>query len=132
MSARVSFDYALVRVVPRIDRGEALNAGVVLYCLKRDFLGARMALDESRLLSLWPQVDVALVRDHLDALCRVASGEASASPITRLTQRERWHWIVAPRSTIIQISAVHSGLCEDPDATLTRLVDTLVRVPTAG
>lgn len=129
MSARVSFDYAIVRVVPRVDRGELLNAGVVLYCLKRDFLAAEIALDEARLKALWPSIDAELVRAHLDAIPRVAAGLRDAGPIARLTQRERWHWLVAPRSTVIQLSPVHSGMCDEPAQALGRLVDRLVRVP---
>ncbi|MFO0747069.1 MAG: DUF3037 domain-containing protein [Myxococcota bacterium] len=131
MSARVSFDYAIVRVVPRVDRGELLNAGVVLYCLKRDFLEARLLLDEARLVALWPAIDAGLVRSHLDAVARIAAGDATAGAVARLTQRERWHWIVSPRSTIIQMSPVHSGLTTDPTTTLAHLVDCLVRTPTA-
>lgn len=131
MSERTSFDYCIIRVVPRVERGEQLNAGVLLYCLKRDFLGVGLALDEARLRALWPGIDLELVRSHLAALARVSAGEPDAGPVARLTQRERWHWLVAPRSTIIQMSPVHSGLCVDPGATLAHLVDRLVRCPPA-
>lgn len=127
MPERTSFDYAIVRVVPRVDRGELMNVGVMLYALKRDFLEARFAVDEARLRALWPSIDLALVCDHLDAFARVARGEVSAGPIARLTQRERWHWLVAPRSTILQVSAVHSGVCEDPAKKLEHLFERLVR-----
>jgi len=129
VSERSSFDYALVRVVPRVERGEQLNVGVLLYCLKRDFLEVGLALDEPRLLALWPHIDLPLVQSHLAAMPRICAGDASAGPVARLTQRERWHWLVAPRSTIIQVSPVHSGLSLDPRATLAHLVDTLVRCP---
>lgn len=130
MSERSSFDYALVRVVPRIERGEQLNVGVLLYCLKRDFLEIGLALDEARLTALWPHIDLPLVKSHLAAMPRICAGDASAGPVARLSQRERWHWLVAPRSTIIQVSPVHSGLSLDPSATLEHLVATLVRCPT--
>lgn len=131
MSERTSFDYSIIRVVPRVDRGEQLNAGVLLYCLKKDFLAAGLALDEARLSALWPGVDLELVRTHLSAIARVCAADPEAGPVARLTQRERWHWLVAPRSTIIQMSPVHSGLSVDPGATLAHLVDRLVRCPPA-
>jgi Protein of unknown function (DUF3037) len=124
-----AFDYAVVRVVPRVDRGEFINAGVVLYCLSQRFLGALVQLDEGRLLALAPEVDLALVRSHLEALPRICAGGADAGPIGQLTQRERWHWLVAPRSTILQTSPVHSGLCEDPPQALEHLMDRMVRAP---
>ena len=127
MSERSSFDYAIVRVVPRVERGEQLNVGVLLYCLKRDFLDVGIVLDTGRLCALWPHVDVAMVEEHLAAIPRICAGDRDAGPIARLTQRERWHWLVAPRSTMIQVSPVHSGLCLDPRETLARLVDKLVR-----
>lgn len=124
-----SFDYAVVRVVPRVERGEFINAGVVLYCLAEGFLGARVELDEARLLALAPEVDVSLVREHLLALPRVCAGGPEAGPIGQLPQKERWHWLVAPRSTMLQTSPVHSGLCEDPGLALEHLMDTMVRPP---
>lgn len=127
MSERTSFEYAIVRVVPRVERGEQLNVGVLLYCLKRDFLDVGLVLDARRWVALWPGIDVALVEQHLLAMPRVCAGDATAGPIAKLTQRERWHWLTAPRSTMIQVSPVHSGICSDPRETLGRLVDTLVR-----
>jgi hypothetical protein len=116
-----SFDYAVLRVVPRVDREEFVNAGVVVFCAEQPFLGARVHIDELRLKALWPALDIDLVRQHLEAVPRICSGDPSAGPIARLTPRERFHWLVAPRSTIIQVSAVHSGLCETPSAALDRL-----------
>ncbi len=127
MSERSSFDYAIVRVVPRVERGEQLNVGVLLYCLKHDFLEVGLALDKVRLAALWPHIDLAMIEEHLAAIPRICAGDRDAGPIARLTQRERWHWLVAPRSTMIQVSPVHSGLCLDPRETLTKLVDKLVR-----
>ncbi|MDE1178652.1 MAG: DUF3037 domain-containing protein [Edaphobacter sp.] len=112
MPVTSSFDYAVVRVVPRVERGEFINAGVIVFCLEHKFLEARVIVDEPRLKALWPAIDLALVRRHLEAIPRVAAGDPAAGPIARLSQRERFHWLVSPRSTIIQVSPVHTGLCE--------------------
>lgn len=125
--ARSAYQYAIVRVVPRVERGECLNAGVILLCRPRRFLEARMALDEGRLSAFSPDLDLGVVRTHLDAIERIAAGEPSAGPIARMGLGERFHWLVSPSSTIIQPSDVHTGLCEDPAAELEHLVDTLVR-----
>jgi len=124
-----SFDYAVVRVVPRVERQESINAGVILFCLERDFLQARVEVDESRLRALWPGTDVDLVRQHLEAIPRICAGSPEGGPIARLSLRERFHWLVAPRSTIIQVSPVHSGLCESPEWTLEELFRQMVAVP---
>ncbi len=121
------FQYAIVRVVPRVERGECLNAGVVLFCRPRRFLAARTELDETRLLALAPDVDLPAVRGHLDALCRIAAGDPAAGPIAALPPSERFHWLVAPASTIIQCSPVHTGLTDDPEAELEHLLARLVR-----
>jgi hypothetical protein len=120
------FQYAIVRVVPRVERGECLNAGVVLFCRPRRFLGARVALDDERLRALAPDVDAAAVRGHLEAFRRIADGSPDAGPIAALPASERFHWLVAPASTIIQCSPVHTGLSDDPEAELDRLVARLV------
>jgi Protein of unknown function (DUF3037) len=124
-----SFDYAIIRVVPRVERGESLNAGVILFCLKQDFLAARVGVDETRLRTLWPETDPDLVRQHLAAIPRICAGSPDGGPIARLSLRERFHWLVSPRSTIIQVSAVHAGLCEDPQRELDELFDRMVLVP---
>ena len=129
MPALSSFDYAVVRVVPRVERQESINAGVILFCLERDFLQARVEVDESRLRALWPGTDVDLVRQHLEAIPRICAGSPEGGPIARLSLRERFHWLVAPRSTIIQVSPVHSGLCESPEWTLEELFRQMVAVP---
>ena len=129
MPALSSFDYAVVRVVPRVERQEFLNAGVILFCLERDFLQARVAVDEARLRALWPETDVALVRQHLEAIPRICAGSPDGGPIARLSLRERFHWLVAPRSTILQVSPVHSGLSESPERTLEELFRQMVAVP---
>ncbi len=124
-----SFDYAILRIVPRVEREERINAGVILFCLERDFLQARVELDEGRLRVLWPATDIELVRQHLEAIPRICAGNPDAGPIARLTQRERFHWLVFPRSTMIQVSPVHSGLSEQPDRTLDELFRRMVQMP---
>jgi hypothetical protein len=126
-----TYDYAVVRVVPKVERAEFVNVGVILSCPSRDFLDARIELDECRVHALDPTVDLPTVRRHLEAIPIVCRGGAQAGPIGRLTSRERFHWLVAPRSTIIQTSPVHTGRCSDPAATLERLLDTMVRAPKA-
>ena len=123
---RSPFQYALLRVVPRVERGECLNAGVVLFCRPRGFLAARVGLDEPRLAALAPDLAAALVRSHLDALARVVAGDRAGGPIAALAPSERFGWLVAPSSTVVQPSAVHTGLCADPAATLERLFARLV------
>jgi hypothetical protein len=120
-----SFDYATIRVVPRVECEEFINVGVVVFCLQRKFLEARVHVDEARLRALWREIDVELVRRHLRAVCLVCSGDPEAGPMAELTQRERFHWVVAPRSTMIQTSAVHTGLTEAPAATLEGLMGRL-------
>jgi hypothetical protein len=124
---RSQFTYAILRVVPRIERGECFNAGVVLYCQERDFLAVRAFLDERRLAALADDVAPAAVRAHLDALVRIAEGAADAGPIAALPPAQRFGWLVSPSSTIVQPSAVHSGLCDEPAATLDELFTDLVK-----
>jgi hypothetical protein len=126
-----SFDYAVVRVVPRVERQEFVNVGVIVFCLERKYLGARIHIDEQRLRALWPEVDLDLVRQHLQAFPNICEGKPEAGPIAQLSLRERFHWLVAPRSTIIQVSPVHSGLCEAPEDVLDRLFEQFVTVPQA-
>jgi len=128
------FSYAILRVVPRVERGERFNAGVVLYCRQRDFLGVKVALDEARLRALAPDASADDLRAHLDALVHVAQGDPDCGPIATLPQSERFGWLVAPSSTIIQPSRVHTGLSEDPQATLVALFADLVEpvVPDPG
>jgi hypothetical protein len=127
MPERCSFDYAVVRVVPRVDRGEFLNAGVILFCRAKRFLGARIELDRERLAALAPSFDPAEAELHLESILRVAAGGEAAGPLGRLSERERFDWLVAPRSTIIQTSPVHSGLATDPETALEHLMDRMVR-----
>jgi hypothetical protein len=124
-----SFDYAVVRVMPRVERGELINAGVILFCLEKDFLQARVEVNEERLRALWPGTDLDLIRQHLEAIPRIALGAQEAGPIARLTIRERFRWLVAPRSTMIQVSPVHAGLCAQPELALDELFRQMVLLP---
>jgi hypothetical protein len=129
MPAHSSFDYAVIRVVPRVERGEMVNAGVILFCLERDFLQARVEVNEPRLRALWPEIDLELVRQHLEAIPKICAGSPEAGPIARLLLRERFHWLVAPRSTMIQVSPVHAGLCDTPERALDELFCQAVQLP---
>lgn len=120
MSA-TTFDYAILRVVPRVDREEFINAGIVVFCLEKRYLEARVYLNTDRLKALWPDVDIDMVREHLDAIPRICAGDPAAGPIAKLSQRERFHWLTAPRSTIIQPSPVHAGVWDQADGLLDRL-----------
>jgi hypothetical protein len=120
------FSYAILRVVPRVERGERLNVGVVVFCRPLGYLGAKTGLDAQRLRALAPDLDPALVLPHLAAIERIAAGDADAGPIARLDLTDRFHWLTAPSSTIIQPSEVHTGLCEDPASQLDRVYDELV------
>ena len=125
-SPSAEFQYALLRVVPRLERGEQINAGVVLFARRLGFLEARVRLDAERLRALAPDVDPAPLARQLDAIARVAAGDPAAGPIAHLPQSERFSWIVAPSSTAIQPSPVHMGLCGEPAETLERLFGELV------
>jgi hypothetical protein len=117
-----SFDYAIVRVVPRVERAEFVNAGVILFCRTRNYLDTRISLDHERLRSIAPDIDLEEVERHLKLITRVCRGGVEGGPIGLLSPSERFHWLTAPRSTVIQTSPVHSGLCTDTDATLERLL----------
>ena len=127
MPADVTYDYAVVRVVPRVDRGEQVNVGVILSCADTDFLDARIEVDEAVLRAIDPAIDVATVRANLAVIPAVCRGGPDAGPIGALPARQRFRWLVAPRSTIIQPSAVHTGRTTDPAACLEHLMDQLVR-----
>ena len=117
----VRFEYAVLQVVPRVDRGEAVNGGVVLFCRARRFLGARVGLGEAReaaLRLLAPDLDLELVRERLATVPLICAGAPDSGPIGQLTQAERFHWVVAPQSTIVQPGPVHTGICRDPAAAL--------------
>jgi hypothetical protein len=123
---RSPFAYAIVRIVPHVERGETMNAGVVLLCRPRRYLGARVDLDESRLRALAPDCDAAEIRRHLEAIPRIAAGDRDAGPIAALSQPERFHWLVAPASTVVQPGDVHTGMTADPAETLEHLFATMV------
>ena len=122
-----TYDYAIIRVIPRVEREEFVNVGVIVSCPATGFLEARIELDEQRLLALDTTLDIATVRDHLAAIPTICVGGEQAGPLGQLSQRERFHWLVAPRSTVIQISPVHTGCCKDPTAALEHLLDAMVR-----
>lgn len=122
------FQYAVFRVVPRIEREEFVNAGVILFCRTCGYLAARVGVDRDRLLALAPGANLPAIEKHLDVRVRTAAGDPGAGPISALSQSERFHWLVAPSSTVIQSSPVHSGLCEDPEQTLDHLFNELVNV----
>lgn len=122
-----TYDYAIIRVVPRVEREEFINVGVIVSCPARKFLEARIELDEQRLKVFAPALDVESIRPHLAAIPAICAGGAQAGPIGQLTQRERFYWLIAPRSTIIQTSPAHTGYCRNPGDVLERLLDTMVR-----
>ncbi len=128
MPERHAFDYAVVRVVPHVERGEFLNVGVILSCQSADFLKARFYLDAGRLSLLAPELDLEEVQNHLEAIRLICEGGEQAGAIGRLPRRARFDWLVAPRSTIIQTSAVHTGLCHDPEEALEKLLGKMVKV----
>jgi len=122
------YDYAIFRVVPRVEREEFVNVGVIVSCPAQEFLGARVEIDEQRLLALDPGLDIESIRAHLATIPAICEGGPDAGPIGQLSQRERFHWLVSPRSTTIQISPVHSGQCKDPEEVLDQLLQTMVRI----
>lgn len=129
MPAISSYDYAIIRVVPYVERGECLNVGVILFCRTRRFLGMLVHFDAPRLLAVAPRLDIESVQYHLSTFSLICSGAQEAGPIAQLTPSERFHWLVSPRSTIIQTSPVHSGLCTDPEAALQHLLKKMVLLP---
>jgi hypothetical protein len=124
-----SYDYAIVRVVPRVEREEFVNVGAIVSCPALDFLQARIEVDEQRLRALDPAIDIDAIRTHLASIPAICSGGSQGGPIGRLSRRERFDWLVAPRSTIIQTSKVHTGRCSDPAVLLEHLLNTMVRRP---
>jgi hypothetical protein len=124
-----SYDYAVVRVVPRVERGEFVNAGVIVKCAAQGFLRARIELDEARLRALDPAADLDAIRAALAAIQVICVGGPAAGALGALSLRERFDWLVAPRSSILQTSPVHVGRCEDPEATLAHLLQRMVRAP---
>lgn len=127
MRAPCSYDYAVIRVVPRVDREEFVNVGVIVSCPSQDYLGALIEVDEARLRALFPGIDLQAVHDNLASIPAICAGGAGSGPIGRLTPRERFHWLVAARSTMIQTSSVHTGRCDEPEKLLEQLLRKMVR-----
>lgn len=123
MPAQHPFNYVIVRVVPSVERGEYVNAGVILFCRTLGYLAARVELNRERLLALDPDCQVDAIRQHLELIPRICSG---GGPIGKLSLSERFHWLASPRSTVVQVSDIHAGLCEDPADTLNRMFEMLV------
>ena len=122
-----TYDYAIIRVVPKVEREEFVNVGAIVSCPGNGFLDARIELDEKRIKALDPTADLDQIRAHLETIPAICAGGKDAGPIGQLPQRERFHWLVAPRSTVIQTSPVHTGSCKDPAALLEHLLETMVR-----
>jgi hypothetical protein len=129
--ADFTYDYSVVRVVPRVDRGEQVNVGVILSCVDLDYLDARIEINEAVIVALDPAIDLEAMRANLDTIPKVCRGGQEAGPIGELPARGRFRWLVSPRSTIIQPSPVHTGRTTDPAACLEKLMDRLVRRPSA-
>ena len=127
MHALRTYDYAVIRVVPRVERGEFMNAGIILSCDVERILLAGIELDEKALLAVDPHADLDLVRSALQSIPAICTGGEAAGDIGKLSARERFHWLVAPRSTIVQTSPVHTGRCAEPAAALEHLMQTMVR-----
>ncbi len=127
MPDQSSFDYAIVRIVPQVEREEFVNAGVILRCRERRFLAARVALDRARLCALAPDLDQEMVQVELDLIPLVCAGGPAAGAISELNQAERFRWLTSPRSTTVQVSPVHCGLCDDPQAALDDLFEKMVK-----
>src|SRR5215831_7917097 len=126
MHATNSYDYALIRLVPSVERGECLNVGVILFCRTLGYLGARFQLNAARALALAPDLDLPSIKQQLDTIKHLCEGGPEAGPLGQMSQSERFHWLVSPRSTIIQISPVHEGVCDDPEVALEHLLKTMV------
>ena len=127
-----TYDYAVIRVVPRVEREEFVNVGVIVSCPAHGFLTARIELDVARVRALDPALDVEALRTHLATIPRICAGGEDAGPLGRLSPRERFRWLTAPRSTLIQCSPAHTGQCDDPEALVAHLLATMVRTPAAA
>ncbi len=138
MHTNASFDYAVLRVVPRVEREEFINAGVILYCRERRYLSCRIALDTARLAALHPEADHDVIREHLNAIASICRGHPDGGPVAALPQHERFHWLTAPRSTVLQTSPIRSGICPregseyDLDGRLDEIAASALPPPRAG
>ncbi len=128
MQERTLYEYAVIRVLPRVDREEFINVGVIVYCQSLEYLRAECSIDESRLLPFAAGSDLTEVREHLSSVCRICSGSEDSGPIGKMSLGERFRWLTAPRSTVVQTSPVHTGFTDDPDLTLKKLVSKLVEL----
>ena len=126
MQERTLYEYAVIRVLPRVDREEFINVGVIVYCQSLDFLRAECSINEDRLSSFAAGSDLTEVEEHLRSVCRICSGADGSGPIGKMSLGERFRWLTAPRSTVVQTSAVHTGFTNDPEETLRKLVQRLV------
>lgn len=123
------FDYAIIRVVPRVERGEQINVGVIVSCPVRDYLAAEIAFDHTRIAAAFPWLNLDEIAEALSTIPLVAAADPRGGPIAAMPRSERFHWLVAPRSAVIQTSAVHTGLCDDPERVLAKLMAQLVLPP---
>ena len=130
-SPTVWYSYAIIRVVPRVERGECLNVGVLLFVREAGYLAARIELDPVRVQALAPGADVALLERHLQTFSAICAGRPEGGPLAALPPSDRFHWLTAPRSTVIQTAPVHVGTTADPEATLEDLLEAFVRPPSA-
>ncbi len=127
MSNNYFYDYVIIRVVPKVEREEFINVGVILSCKEKKFLKARFELNDEKLKSFSQEMDLEMIKNHLKAIEEISAGSENAGPIGKLSQMERFHWLSSPKSTIIQTSAVHSGYCKNPADTLEHLIKTMVK-----
>jgi hypothetical protein len=132
VQGQYKYDYAVVRIVPKVERGEFINAGIILSCPEVNFLEARIELDEHRLKIIDSAPDIEVIKEHLAVIPLICKGGENAGPIGSLILRERFHWLTSPRSTVIQTSPVHSGYCVSPETALEKLMDKMVRMHAAG
>ena len=126
MQGRYLFEYAIIRIVPRVEREEFLNVGIVLYCRERNYLNTKFSINKERLNSLWAETDCTEVEAHLQSFEKISAGEKAGGAIAALDMASRFRWLTATRSTIIQTSKVHPGFCEDPNETIEKLYRQLV------
>ncbi len=127
MGSDYFYDYAVIRIVPKVDREEFINAGIILSCDEKEFLDAKIEIDEKRLKAIAPDFDIETARAHLDAIYAICKGGKEIGTIGELSQRQRFHWLTSPKSTIIQTSSVHSGYCKDPEKVLNHLFEKMVK-----
>ncbi len=126
MSERKAYNYAVIRIVPRVERDEFLNAAVILFSPQNKFLGVKTSVHEDKLRTLWPESPVDEIRNHIAAVQKICNGDPAAGPIAKLSPSERFQWLTSPRSTMIQVSPVRTGVTDDPERTLGQLADELI------